>query len=189
MPPPAARERCPGRRPKAHFVNGKHVDAWTGAVFVKNIKSTPNQSYAPLLSRHTAIPHRHTRSYIVQRRASAAPSPHKLIPEPALSNLSEEEQMNSPKTGPQKVYTLSSASQSPPPERGAPLQGQPRPKMSSIDNQALHPVELLRRDHRVEPREKLLALRLIIERARMLVLCAVRCAENRSGQPARRRRC
>lgn len=61
-----------------------------------------------------------------------------------------------------------------PPERGAPLQGQPRPKGSSVDNQALHPLDLLGRDHGVEPREKLLALRLIIERARVLVLCAVR---------------
>ena len=156
--------------PGRSFVNQRQVNTWTGALLVKNIQS----HYPPLLSRHTAISTPPTCSYIV-RRASAAHLLISLIPEPALLNLSEEEQMNSPKTGSQKVYTLSSASQSPPPpERGAPLQGQPRPKGSSVDNQALHPLDLLGRDHGVEPREKLLALRLIIERARVLVLCAVR---------------
>ena len=132
---------------------------------------------------HHAIP----RSYPVTR-----PSPHRphvrtsygeprprhllisLIPEPALSNLSEDKQMNSPKTGSQKVYTLSSASQSPPRARGSPTRAASTEREQRRQPRALQPLDLLGRDHGVEPREKLLALRLIIERARVLVLCAVR---------------
>eukprot|EP00964_Phaeocystis_antarctica_P137504 scaffold102084_cov63-Phaeocystis_antarctica.AAC.1 len=61
---------------------------------------------------------------------------------------------------------------------GLPDKGSLAPK-GAIDNKPLHALELLGRDHGVEPREKLLALRLIIERARVLVFCAVRRAENK----------
>ena len=166
------RDGCSAEAPsssRAPKFRQRHVNAWTGALLVKNIQS----HYPPLLSRHTAISTPPTCSYIV-RRASAAPSPHISHPrtgtvEPLRRRADEQPENRLAES----VHVVISIAKSPP-ERGAPLQGQPRPKGSSVDNLALHPLDLLGRDHGVEPREKLLALRLIIERARVLVLCAVR---------------